>query len=62
MSNGLALTREAKQNKNELFFHIRDSNGELITIRQSVASVKGRQVRINIQAPDNVGIVRGEIV
>jgi sRNA-binding carbon storage regulator CsrA len=61
MSNGLALTREPKANKNELLFYVEDSNGELITIKQTIRSIKGQQVRVSISAPDSVKISRGEL-
>ena len=61
MSNGLALTREPKANKNELLFYVEDSNGELITIKQTLKSIKGRQVKISFEAPNSVTILRGEL-
>ncbi|KZZ10596.1 hypothetical protein A3752_12170 [Oleiphilus sp. HI0081] len=61
MSNGLALTREPKANKNELLFYVEDSNGKLITIKQTIRSIKGQQVKFSISAPDSVKISRGEL-
>ena len=62
MSNGLALTRTSSENRNELHFHIQDSNGEIIPVIQTIEKVKGKQVRIYIEAPDNVKIFRGELL
>lgn len=62
MSNGLALTRSDAADKNELFFFIEDSHGKIISIKQTFRSKKGKQVKIYIEAPENVKISRGELL
>lgn len=62
MSNGLALTRSDAAKKNELFFFIEDSSGNIISIKQTVRSKRGKQVQIYIEAPDNVKVSRGELL
>jgi len=60
MSKGLALTRAPSKDNNELIFFIEDSNGDAIRIKQTVEKVIGKQVRVTIDAPGNVKILRGE--
>jgi len=62
MSNRLALVRSATQNKDELHFFVEDSNGTIIPIKQTITKVTGGQVRMAIEAGDNVAVLRGELV
>jgi len=62
MSNGLALTRTPSEDRNELLFYVQDSNGQTIPIKQTIEKVRGKQVRIYIEAPENVKIFRGELL
>jgi len=60
MGNGyLALTRRTGE---ELFLNIKDSNGSITEIRIDLNGIKGRQVRIGIDAPKTVEVVRGELL
>jgi len=62
MSNTLVVTRQPKTNRNEVLLHITAASGEVITIKQTVNEIKGKQVKIAVQAPSNVKILRGELV
>ena len=61
MCKGLTLTRSAKQTKNTLLFTFQDSAGEIIQIKQTVVK-GGSQVRLHIEAPPHVAIMREELV
>jgi len=62
MSNKLVLTRSTKPNKDELFFFIEDSNGNTIPIKQTFMRDNGGQIRMSIEAGENVQILRGELL
>jgi hypothetical protein len=62
MGGKLALTRSTKPDDDELFFFVEDSNGTIIPIKQTITKVKGGQVRMSIEAGDNVKVSRGELV
>jgi hypothetical protein len=62
MSNGLALTRTVSSQKNELYFQIVEKCGNVISIKQTVYEKNGKQVKILIDAPENVKITRGELL
>jgi hypothetical protein len=62
MSGKLALTRSTKPNKDELFFFVEDSNGNIIQIKQTFIRALGGQIRMSIEAGKNVQILRGELL
>lgn len=59
MSKGLALTRTEKNQ--DLLIMFKDSTGETIEIRQNMKRV-GNQIKVVIDAPKGVEILRGELV
>jgi hypothetical protein len=62
MSNKLSLTRSTKPNKDEIFFFVKDSNGTIISIKQTFTKVTGGQLRISIEASESVQVLRGELL
>lgn len=62
MSNGLAITRSIAENKNELLFCFKNQNGDDIRITQKLIKIKSGYARVAICAPDEVTILRGELV
>jgi len=62
MSKGLALTRATYPGSNELFFLVEDSNGNTIPIKQTFIRLDGGQIKINVQAGQNVKVLRGELI
>lgn len=62
MSKGLSLTRATYPNANELYFLIEDSNGNTIPIKQTFLKLDGGQIKMNIQAGQNVKVLRGELI
>ena len=54
--------RSATQNKDELHFFVEDSNGTIIPIKQIITKVTCGQVRMTIEAGNNVTVLRGELV
>lgn len=61
MKKGLSITRAPYPDNNELFFFVEDSNGCIIPIKQTFNAVDDNQIRLSIEAPDNVKIYRGEL-
>jgi len=60
MENGhLSLTRRPFE---ELVFQIEDSSGQNIEVTQVISRISGEQVRISIDAPKSVKILRGELI
>ncbi|UZE97224.1 carbon storage regulator [Alkalimarinus alittae] len=60
MGNGyLALTRREGE---KLFFFIEDSNGTITKIRIDLNEITGNQVKIGIDAPKTVQIIRDELL
>ncbi|TNC80216.1 MAG: hypothetical protein C9356_14915 [Oleiphilus sp.] len=55
----LSLSRNLNQT---LVFEYKDVNGDLQEIRLSVTRVFRKQVRLNIQAPRDVHIIRDELL
>lgn len=62
MGNGLAITRNIIENKNELLFCFKNQNGDDIRIKQKLIEINRGYARIVIDAPDEVTILRGELV
>lgn len=62
MSNGLSLTRATYPNANELYFLVEDSNGNTIPIKQTFLRLEDGQIKINIQASNQVKVYRGELL
>jgi sRNA-binding carbon storage regulator CsrA len=62
MSNKLVLTRNTKPHNDELYFFVEDSNGSTIPIKQTFTKVSGGQIRMSIEAGENVQILRGELL
>ena len=62
MSNGLVLTRSTKENDNELYFTFESPSGDEFTIKQVFTKVRGGLVRCCIVAPQEVKVVRGELL
>jgi hypothetical protein len=62
MSNKLSLTRSTKPNKDEIFFFVKDSNGTIISIKQTFTKVTGGQLRMSIEACESVKVLRGELL
>jgi len=62
MYKGLALARKISEDNNELFFTFKDSHGKTIEIKQTITEVLGGVVRMRIEAPDEVTIIRGELL
>lgn len=61
MTNGtLCLTRTNQ--KNQIVFEVATSNGERIIIRQDFIGVTKGGVRVAINAPQSVKILRGELL
>lgn len=60
MKNGLVITRSPRQDRNDLEFRFRDSSGEIIQITQTLLSAEGSQVRLRINAPKSVEILRSD--
>jgi sRNA-binding carbon storage regulator CsrA len=59
---GLIITRKPSENKDQTFITFKDSNGETIEIKQTILGVVGNTVRMRIEAPDEVTILRGELL
>lgn len=62
MSNGLSITRKSLENKNKIFFCFKNQNGNDVCIKQTVVKTGCGQTRIVIDAPDEVLVLRGELV
>jgi len=62
MYKGLVVARKPSENKDEIIFSFKDSHGETIEIKQTITDVVGDNVRIRIEAPEEVTILRGELV
>jgi len=62
MYKGLVLARKPSEDNNELFFTFEDSHGKTIEIKQTITEVLGGVVRMRIEAPDEVTIIRGELL
>jgi len=62
MYKGLVLARKPSENKDEILFSFKDSHGETIEIKQTITDVIGDNVRIRIEAPEEVTILRGELI
>jgi len=60
MGNGyLALTRRTGE---ELFLYVNDSNGSTTEIRIDMNKINANTVKVGIDAPKTVDIVRGELL
>jgi len=55
----LTLTRKLGE---ELFFSIENLDGSSTDFKLAVTKQKGNQTRLSIQAPENVKIMRGELL
>lgn len=63
MNSTLVLKRStASCNKNELLFTLTDKNGEQTLIKQTFEKVSGKSVKIKMEAPIEVLILRAELV
>jgi sRNA-binding carbon storage regulator CsrA len=62
MYKGLIITRKPSKDKDELFITFNDSNGDIIEIKQTILGVVGDAVRMRIEAPDEVILLRGELL
>ena len=60
MSKGLALTRN--ESHDELYLFVKDSNGDIIKIKQTIRQKQGKQVLVVVDAPKTVSITRGEVL
>ena len=61
MQNGTLCLTRTNQN-NQIIFEVAASNGERIIIRQDFMGVTKGSVRVAINAPQNVKILRGELL
>jgi sRNA-binding carbon storage regulator CsrA len=59
MQKGLTLTRKPFE---ELILQFEDSSGEIIEVIQTITKITGNQVRFSTSAPNNVKIIRGELL
>jgi hypothetical protein len=62
MYKGLVVARKPSENKDEILFSFKDSHGKTIEIKQTITEIHGDNVRIRIEAPEEVTILRGELV
>ena len=62
MYKGLVIARKPTQHNDEIVLTFKDSQGETIEIKQTITDVMGETVRIRIEAPKDVMILRGELV
>jgi len=62
MYKGLVIARKPTPHNNEIVLTLKDSHGETIEIKQTITDVMGETVRIRIEAPEDVMILRGELV
>jgi len=62
MYKGLVVARKPSENKDEILFSFKDSHGKTIEIKQTITEFVDGNVRIRIEAPEEVTILRGELV
>jgi len=62
MYKGLVITRKPYPKHDEVLMTFKDSQGETIEIKQTITGVDGETVRMRIEAPDSVTIVRSELL
>lgn len=62
MYKGLVIARKPSPNQNEILMSFKDSQGETIEIKQTITDVCGGTVRMRIEAPDSVTIIRTELI
>jgi len=59
MSGRLVLTRKTGE---ALCFHIQNPDGSSTEFKLSIAKTIGKQVRLSVDAPDNVKVFREELL
>ena len=62
MYKGLVISRKTSPSQNGILMSFKDSHGEIIEIKQIFTDIKGNTVRMRIEAPDSVSIIRTELM
>jgi len=62
MYKGLVIARKPTPHNNEIVLTFKDSHGETVEVKQTITDFMGETVRIRIEAPEDVLILRGELV
>jgi len=62
MYKGLVIARKPEENQDVVLFSFKDSHGKTIEIKQTISEIIGDVVRVRIEAPDEVTILRGELL
>ncbi len=55
----LSLTRKPSES---FTFQIKDNNGNVTEFVQYITNIKGKQVRVGFDLPNNVNVVRTELI
>jgi len=62
MYKGLVIARKPEENNDVILLAFKDSHGKTIEIKQTITEIIGQAVRIRIGAPEDVMILRCELV